>query len=71
MFSRKWWGKTLERMAKTAAQTLIALIGADRMLLELPWDVMWQVTATTTLLSFLTCIVTTHMGPDSEDPGIL
>lgn len=69
MFTRKWWGKTLERMMKTAAQTLIGTIGADKLLLELPWNFIWQFTATMILLSFLTSILTTPMGPDSQDPS--
>ena len=69
MFSKKWWGKTLERMIKTAAQTLIGLIGADKLLLSLDWSFMWQFTATMVLLSFLTSIVTTPFGPDGQDPS--
>jgi ABC-type lipoprotein release transport system permease subunit len=69
MFSKIWWGKTLERMIKTAAQALIAFVGADQLITEINWDAAWQITATMTLLSFLSSILTSNMGPDHQDPS--
>lgn len=70
MFSKKWWGKTFERMVKTAAGALITLIGSDAAgWLKLNWGDILQSTAIMTLLSFLAAIVTTNMGPDPQDPS--
>jgi ABC-type lipoprotein release transport system permease subunit len=69
MFSKIWWGKTLERMVKTAAQALIAFIGADQLITAIDWDTAWQITATMTLLSFLSSILTSNMGSNPQDPS--
>ena len=71
MGSKRWWLETLERMAKTAAQTFIGLVGADKLLLELPWDFIWQMMATMALLSLATSIVTTKIGPDKDSPSLI
>lgn len=72
MFSKKWWGKTLERMARVGAYTLTTLIGSDATgLATLDWKFITQGTLFVILLSFLGSIVTTNMGKDKEDPGIL
>jgi hypothetical protein len=70
MFSRKWWGKTFERMVKTAAGALITFIGTDVLKFkDLQWDFILYTSAVLTLLSFLGAILTTNMGPDSQDPS--
>ena len=70
MFSKKWWGKTFERMIKTAAGALITLIGSDAAgWLKLDWGDILHSTAIMTLLSFLGAIITTNMGPDNQDPS--
>lgn len=71
MGSRRWWIETLERMAKTAAQTILGMVGADKLLLELPWDFIWQFTATMMLLSLATSIATTKLGPDKDSPSLV
>ncbi len=72
MFSKKWWGKTLERMARTAAGALITFIGTDVLKFkDLQWDFMLYSTAVLTLISFLAAIVGTNMGKDDQDPGVL
>lgn len=72
MFSKKWWGKTLERMARVGAYTLTALIGSDATgLATLDWIFIGQSTGLVVLLSFLGSIVATNIGQDKEDPGIL
>lgn len=72
MFSRKWWGKTLERMGRVGAYTLMTLIGTD----QLGWATLdWEFTARTTgfvmLLSLLGSIGGTNIGSDKQDPGVL
>ena len=70
MFSKIWWGKTLERMVKTAAGALITLIGTDAAgWLKLDWGDILHASAIMTLLSFLGAIATTNMGPDPNDPS--
>lgn len=70
MFSKKWWGKTLERMVKTAAGALITFIGTDVLKFkDLQWDFILYTTGVLTLLSFLAAILTTNMGPDDQDPS--
>lgn len=70
MFSKKWWHKTVERMVKTAAGALITFIGTDALKFkELQWDFIAYTTGVLTLLSFLGAILTTNMGPDSDDPS--
>lgn len=71
MGSRRWWIETLERMAKTAAQTILGMVGADKLLLELPWGFIWQFTATMMLLSLATSIATTKLGPDKDSPSLV
>jgi len=70
MFSKKWWGKTFERMVKTAAGALITLIGTDQLgWASLDWEFIGRTTGILTLLSFLAAILTTNMGPDKDDPS--
>ena len=71
MGSKRWWFETLERMVKTAAQAFLGMVGADRLLLSLPWDFIWQFTATMMLLSLATSIVTTKIGPDKGSPSLV
>lgn len=72
MFSKKWWGKTLERMVKTAAGALITFIGTDVLKFkDLQWDFILYSTGVLTLLSFLAAILTTNMGPDNQDPSAI
>lgn len=70
MFSKIWWGKTLERMIKTASGALITLIGTDQVgWIKMDWLDIVHTSAILTLLSFLGAIVTTNMGPDPNDPS--
>ena len=70
MFSKKWWGKVAERMVKTAAGALITFIGTDILgFKNLDWGFIWYTTGVLTLISFAGAIVTTNMGPDSDDPS--
>lgn len=70
MFSKKWWGKTFERMIKTAAGALITLIGTDQLgWASLDWLFIGRSTGIMVLLSLLGAILTTNMGPDNQDPS--
>lgn len=70
MFSRKWWRSTLERMAKTAAQAFIALVGTDWLgFKDLDWSWIGLVVVIMTVLSFASSILTTKMGPNDDDPS--
>lgn len=70
MFSKIWWGKTFERMIKTAAGALTTLIGSDAAgWVHMDWGDILYSTAIMTLLSFLAAILTTNMGPDPQDPS--
>lgn len=72
MFSKKWWGKTLERMARATSYTLITLIGTDQMgWANLNWEFILRSGGIVALLAFLGCIAGTNMGKDGQDPGIL
>lgn len=76
MFTRQWWRKTVERMAKTAAQTLIYMIGsngaadvANQNWIHLPWNFIAVSVTVMTLLSLASSILTTPLGPNPEDPS--
>ena len=72
MFSKIWWGKTLERMARATSYTLITLIGTDQVgWAALDWTFIGRSGAIVALLSFLGSIIATNMGSDGQDPGIL
>ncbi len=63
MLTPQFWTATTERAVKTAAQTLVALIGVDQVgVLELDWPAMLSVTATATILSVLTSIASSPIG---------
>lgn len=72
MFTKKWWGKTLERMARVGAYALTALIGSDAAgLASLDWVFITRSTGFVILLSFLGSIIATNLGSDKQDPGVL
>lgn len=64
--SKTFWTATVERAIKTAAQSLITLIGTEAVgILAIDWGQILSVTATMTLLSVLTSVAS---GPIGE-PG--
>lgn len=67
MRTRKFWFDTLERVAATFAQAVIAGIGLDQVsLVTLNWPQILGVAATTALLSLLKAVAATKFGkPDS------
>ena len=68
--STAFWTATLERAIKTAAQSLITLIGTEAVgILAIDWAQILSVTATMTLLSVLTSVAS---GPIGEPgPGMM
>lgn len=68
--SKAFWTATAERAIKTAAQSLITLIGTEAVgILALDWGQILSVTATMTLLSVLTSVAS---GPIGEPgPGMM
>ena len=68
--SPAFWTATAERAIKTAAQSVITLIGTDAVgILALDWAQILSVTATMTLLSVLTSVAS---GPIGEPgPGMM
>ncbi|WP_347031714.1 holin [Brevibacterium paucivorans] len=68
--SKAFWTATAERAIKTAAQSLITLIGTDAVgILAIDWAQILSVTATMTLLSVLTSVAS---GPIGEPgPGMM
>lgn len=64
----KFWAATAERAVKTAAQSVITLIGADQVgILDLDWPQIGGVTATMTLISVLTSIAS---GTGGQGPSL-
>lgn len=69
MLAPQFWTATTERAVKTAAQTLVALIGVDQVgVTALDWPAMLSVTATATILSILTSIASSPIG--AAGPGL-
>lgn len=70
--SRIWWLRTAERAVKTMCQTILATVGARTFGFEhLPWATIGVAVGVMGLLSFATSVVTTPMGGDKTDPGVV
>lgn len=73
MFSRTWWKKALERMAKTAAQTILYLVPVKFTVMSDVQAFDWAFVAVSALimaaLSLCTSVTTTPAGPDPNDPS--
>lgn len=71
MFTKAWWNKAFERMAKTGAQVVIILIPGDKITekVDLPWEFIASSVAAGMLLSLAFSITTTKIGPDKNDPS--
>jgi hypothetical protein len=71
MWSSSFWRQSLERMAKTFAQTLITVLGTSTTgLLNVGWKQALSVAALATVLSLLTSIVSSGVGPD-DGPSLV
>lgn len=72
MFTKPWLAKTAERMLKTAAQAYIGLMGADAAnWIVVGGDRIAIVLVGAALLSLATSIITTPLGKDPTDPGVM
>lgn len=56
LFTREWWKATAIRIARTAAQTLIAGIGADQLGWINHWWSIVMLVLTMSILSFATAV---------------
>ena len=71
MWSPSFWRQTLERLIKTFAQTLITVLGTSATnLLDVGWKQALSVSALAALLSLLTSIVSSGVGPD-DGPSLV
>ncbi len=71
MWSASFWRQSAERMAKTFAQTLITVLGTGATdLLNVGWKQALSVAALATILSLLTSIVSSGVGPD-DGPSLV
>lgn len=62
-----FWGATLERAIKTAAQTAIATIGTTAVIHEVDWLIVGSATGLATVLSVLTSIAS---GANDGQPSL-
>ena len=71
MFTLVWIQSTAERVIRTIAQTLLALIGTNVVAVtDLDWPQMLAAAATSGIVAFLTCVVATRVG-DKGTPSLL
>ena len=65
MFSRPFWRGAIERALKTAAQSAAALFAVDGLnLLSLDWPALGAAVGLATVLSLLSSIVSSPLGPE-------
>lgn len=62
---RLYWTAVVERAAKTFAQSLVALFVAGSTILTIDWQQALAVSGTAALVSVLTSIASTNLGPFS------
>ncbi len=60
--TKKYWLDVLERAVKTAAQTAIGVISTHTMIGDIDWPSILSITATSTIVSVLTSIVSSNFG---------
>lgn len=69
MFTKKFWRLAGERAIKSFAQSLAALLGASGLgLLDAPWLTLMSLAGMAGLLSVLTSLASTQVGP-ADDPS--
>lgn len=72
MWTKQWWLKVSERMAKAAAMTFTSLVGTDQLgIKELDWGFIGYMVAVMSALSLAGSIAATKIGADKQDPSIL
>ena len=71
MFTLVFIQSTAERVVRTVAQTLLALIGTNVVAVtDLDWPQMLAASATAGIVALLTCIVASGVG-DHESPSLV
>jgi hypothetical protein len=71
MFTVEFWARAAERAVKTAAQTAVALIGANAVdVLAVDWAQLASVSVGAAFVSVLTSIAGTGVG-DPADPSLV
>ncbi len=69
--SRKFWRAAAERAAKTAAQTLLVILGAGTVdVMSVGWKQALSLSAGAALLSVVTSVASTRVG-DSDSPSLV
>jgi hypothetical protein len=69
MFTRAFWKATLERMVRTFAQAVVALIGGDGLgLVDVDWGDAFSIGGLAAVAALLTAIVASGGGPTG--PGL-
>ncbi|MDT0381445.1 holin [Streptomyces sp. DSM 42041] len=69
MTTAAFWRATLERMVRTFAQAVLALLGGDGMgLVDVDWGAAFSVGGLAAVVALLTAIVTSGAG--GEGPGV-
>lgn len=66
--TKYFWARAGERALKTFAQTLVAQIGAGAVsIVDIPWPAVLGISATATVLSVATSILSIPLGQDKGD----
>lgn len=69
MFTRQFWPKAFERAVKSAAQAALLVLGADQInAMQANWGDVGGFALGGAVLSLLTSLVTSGVGPD-DDPS--
>jgi hypothetical protein len=69
MFTRAFWKATAERMIRTFAQAVVALLGGDGLgLVDVDWGQAFSIGGLAAVAAMLTAIVTS--GGNTEGPGL-
>ncbi len=72
LVSVSFWKLAAERAAKTAAQTAVALIGAEAFdVVSYDWGQLASVSAGAAVVSLLTSVASADIGPKKGDPSLV
>lgn len=71
-FNKRFWVETIERAVKTAAQSIIVLVGGDALnAFDLDWQQMLGVGLGGAVVSVLTSVGSRRIGPDDGSPSLV
>ena len=71
MFTKNFWKQSLERLIKTFAQAILALITSDGLgIVDVNWGKVLSVAALAALASLLTSIVTSGVGQPNDPSAV-